>query len=80
MAMGIPIVCNDIGDTGRIVNESGAGIVTPSFDIQNLQIISQKIIKNNGYDKERLREAAINYYNLTRGVQVYKIVYGKIKF
>ena len=78
MAMGIPIVCNDIGDTGRIVNESGAGIVTPSFEIQDLKMTVEKIIKYNGYVNERLREAAFYYYNLTRGVQLYKVVYGKI--
>ena len=31
MAMGLPLICNDIGDTGRIVEDSASGLVIREF-------------------------------------------------
>ena len=31
MGMGIPVICNDIGDTGKIVQQTGTGVLLDAF-------------------------------------------------
>lgn len=77
MAMGIPIVCNDIGDTGRIIEDSGAGMVVRQFsDIYYKQVV-ECMNKLEDLDKSIIRESAFNYYDLSKGVATYKKVYNK---
>ncbi len=79
MAMGIPIICNDIGDTGLIVKESGVGVVIDKFDqTAYLQIVDQMegLLKSN---KEQARYYASKYYDLNSGVAIYNKVYQQIK-
>ena len=78
MAMGIPIVCNDIGDTGRIVNESGAGMVVHSFLEKDLRDTVDQLGKLDASDKEKLRMAAFRFYDLNRGAISYCGVYNDI--
>ncbi len=78
MAMGIPLICNDIGDTGKIVEETNTGVMVKSFDgdeyskgISSLNILSE-------LDREMIRKAAIKYYDLHDGVKRYDQVYKKL--
>jgi glycosyltransferase involved in cell wall biosynthesis len=78
MAMGVPIICNDIGDTGKIIEESGAGIVIRQLDAAAYQkgVVQTGMLRN--LDKSRIRSAAFNYYDLKNGVAVYSTVYSKM--
>jgi len=78
MAMGIPVICNDIGDTGRIVEASGAGIVINRFSAETYKAAASKIKNLDSLDKERIRGAAFLYYDLNSGVKTYAEVYTKI--
>ena len=79
MAMGIPLVCNDIGDTGKIIEASGAGLIVRGFvNVEYLRIISQ-LSELQGKKKEDRRNAAFEYYDLQKGVQSYLKVYKKMQ-
>jgi len=78
MAMGIPIVCNDIGDTGKIVKVSNAGLVIQSFLEKDLKETVSQLIQLDFSDKEKLRNAAFDFYNLNSGAQSYSAVYNNI--
>lgn len=78
MAMGIPVICNDIGDTGIIVKETGAGIVISKFDTAEYAMISRQVLGQPAAAKEPIRESACRYYDLKEGVKRYKGVYEKL--
>ncbi|MEI2756039.1 MAG: glycosyltransferase [Chitinophagaceae bacterium] len=78
MAMGIPIVCNDIGDTGNIVKISDAGLVVQSFLEKDLKDAVNQLVRLNFSDKEKLRKAAFDFYDLNNGAQNYSGVYNNI--
>ncbi len=78
MAMGIPIVCNDIGDTGRIIRESGAGFVIPGFTMYAYREISKRINQLSDLDKNKIRNSAFDYFDLEKGIITYKEVYNKL--
>jgi glycosyltransferase involved in cell wall biosynthesis len=77
MAMGIPIVCNDIGDTGYIVKQTKAGIVPDAFtDIAYEKAISD--LQELNSSPATIREGAYAYYDLQKGVLEYKQAYKRI--
>ena len=77
MAMGIPVICNDIGDTGKIVKESKTGILVNRFEVEEYENVCRQLISMPPADKEQIRQSARQYYDLTQGVQEYKKVYEK---
>lgn len=78
MAMGIPIVCNDIGDTGRIIEESGTGLVIRDFSDKSYATVAKRLGDLERLDKNMIRDAAFNYYDLTKGVMTYSNVYNEM--
>ena len=78
MAMGIPIVCNDIGDTGKIVKISDAGLVVQSFLEKDLKEAVSELVQLNFSDKTKLRIAAFDFYDLNRGAKLYSGIYNDI--
>lgn len=77
MAMGIPVICNDIGDTGAIVQASGAGIVISRFDQPSYEKLSREVLSENARNPEDIRQAACRYYDLSEGVKRYQSVYAQ---
>jgi glycosyltransferase involved in cell wall biosynthesis len=78
MAMGVPIICNDIGDTGRIVATSGTGLVIHSFSEEAYKEAALKFSKLDSINKESIRAAAFRYYDLNNGAHTYAEVYKNI--
>jgi glycosyltransferase involved in cell wall biosynthesis len=78
MAMGIPIVCNDIGDTGKIIKESGTGIVIGYFDKEEYNRVTNCMEGLLSLNKEELRRSAFNYYDLQQGAIIYYSIYQQI--
>lgn len=78
MAMGIPIICNDIGDTGRIVNAAEAGIVIQSFSEPEYKEAISRLQQTGNISEEKIRSSAYRYYDLNNGVSTYESVYQKI--
>ncbi len=75
MAMGIPLVCNDIGDTGRIVEASKAGLLVREFSNAAYREIINQLPGKSRSGKEQIRAAAFEHYDLEKGVLKYVNVY-----
>jgi glycosyltransferase involved in cell wall biosynthesis len=78
MAMGIPIICNDIGDTGKIIRESGAGIIIAGFETEEYGRVCDLLLHMAATDREKIRREAIRHYDLGLGVNEYRTVYEKL--
>lgn len=75
MGMGIPVICNDIGDTGFIIKQTGTGLLVNTFDHKSLKEAMKNIEEVNRIDAEMIRQCAIDYFDLKSGVQKYLHVY-----
>ncbi len=78
MGMGIPLICNDIGDTGSIVTESEAGILVNDFSLATYEKVAGKLENLLQHNKEISRASAYKYYDLQNGVASYKKVYRQL--
>lgn len=78
MGMGVPVICNDIGDTGKIIDESQTGLVVRDFTDKEYDRIISKIEQLMAIDKEHIRHSAIKYFDLGKGAGDYLQVYKRI--
>lgn len=78
MAMGIPLICNDIGDTGKIVLSAGAGIIIENFLPADYKKAADRIKELDDLQQETIRQAAFDYYDLGKGIADYLKVYNKL--
>jgi glycosyltransferase involved in cell wall biosynthesis len=80
MAMGIPVVCNaDVGDVEEIVEKYHAGIVLNDLTDYSFDSTIDKILKNNEwFDAALMRNGAVEYYDLEKGVIKYDQIYKNI--
>lgn len=78
MGMGIPVICNDIGDTGRIVCESGTGVVVNEFSEKNFSAIIARMNQLSAIDKEKTRQCALDRFDLATGVNKYAAIYQRL--
>ena len=76
--MGIPAICNAIGDTGHIVSSTQTGILIDQFDEAGYTKAIEQMAAFN-MPKELIRKTAFDYFNLESGIQKYLTVYKKIK-
>ncbi|MBK7680959.1 MAG: hypothetical protein IPJ29_16485 [Chitinophagaceae bacterium] len=53
--MGIPIICNDIGDTGQIVEKSDSGLVVKQFNKEGYEAVVAKLNVLNSMDQNKIR-------------------------
>ena len=77
MAMGIPIICNaGIGDTDSIVEKYKSGYLVKEFrNSEYKKVISKIIYKNEIFSPMKLRNGAMDYFNLEHGVAIYYSIY-----
>lgn len=78
MSMGIPVVCNDIGDAGLVVNESKSGLVVNEFTESSFDSIVQKISLLKDDEKRSIRQKTFTYFDLADGVAKYANLYQNI--
>lgn len=80
MGMGIPIITNTgIGDSDKIIHESGSGLLIPEFNEKEyLRVINEidVILKTN---PDRIVKKAHHYFSLSKGIQLYNNIYNKLK-
>jgi glycosyltransferase involved in cell wall biosynthesis len=81
LGCGVPCICNSgVGDMADIINNKRVGVVLDSFDkdkkkesiLHLLELIKDSKIKN------RCREAALEYFSLEDGVNLYNNVYNSL--
>jgi glycosyltransferase involved in cell wall biosynthesis len=78
MAMGIPVICNDIGDTGLITEQSQSGVVVKEFSQTEYSRIVDAIEQLDNYDRSQIRRSAFQYYDLCKAGTLYSGVYRKM--
>ena len=76
MSMGIPIICNsNIGDSDRIIREADGGMIVRSFSEDDYDFVVSQIPELLSKSKAKIRETAIHYFSLEKGVRNYGEVY-----
>jgi glycosyltransferase involved in cell wall biosynthesis len=78
MGMGIPVICNDIGDTGKIIDETKTGIVINTFSDDAYDAAIGRMPELLAIDKEHIRKAAFQYFDLEMGAAGYLGLYKRI--
>ncbi|MFT6166932.1 MAG: glycosyltransferase involved in cell wall biosynthesis [Vicingaceae bacterium] len=79
MSLGLPIVANSgLGDTDLILKETKSGVVLNQFTELEYQRLANEILNFNG-DKEKIREAARQYFTLESGIEKYDSVYKNLE-
>jgi glycosyltransferase involved in cell wall biosynthesis len=78
MGMGMPIICNDIGDTGYIVSTTNTGLVINDFDEASIERAITQVEFLEKMDKEYIRQTALKYFDLEEGVKKYLQLYNSI--
>jgi hypothetical protein len=76
MSMGIPFITNTgIGDTDRIVKETGAGILVKEFSDEPYDNAISQMDAMLKLDPGHIRQCATNHFNLEHGVNEYHRIY-----
>lgn len=78
MGMGVPIICNDIGDTGYIVEQTEAGVVITDFSNATYKEAVSRMNHLTSISKEKIRAGAFAYYDLSNGVKSYLKAYKEV--
>jgi glycosyltransferase involved in cell wall biosynthesis len=78
MGMGIPVICNDIGDTGNIIEATKTGVVVNSFTNNDYDKAVEQMNEFSGISKDVIRKAAFEYFDLKKGAEKYAALYSKI--
>jgi glycosyltransferase involved in cell wall biosynthesis len=79
MAMGIPVITNSgVGDIENIITKYSSGYVVNDFLDGSFTAVIDKIVKGNSFDKDAIRNGAIDFYDLEKAVTKYKKVYTAI--
>ncbi len=75
MAMGIPILCNTgVGDTGFVVQKYQSGVDIDNFTEESYQAALQEL-SSKQFSPAGIRQGAIDFYGLQKGIENYAAVY-----
>ncbi len=77
MGLGVPVICNTIGDTGKIVTETNSGILINEFEENNFRKGVEQFLASS-FDKETIRKKAIEQFDLKQAVIKYSNIYAGI--
>jgi glycosyltransferase involved in cell wall biosynthesis len=78
MGMGIPLITNSgIGDSDRIIQHSSAGLLIKGFNEAEYKRIIEQIDGLLKLDKQEIQKAAMEYFSLQKGIELYAEVYKK---
>ncbi|MFN8144925.1 MAG: glycosyltransferase [Bacteroidia bacterium] len=76
LSMGIPILCNsEVGDTTEIIGSTKTGAVLKSFTPADYDYLIDQIPRLLATPKTQIREAALQYFSLEKGVEKYNKVH-----
>ncbi|HMK25841.1 MAG TPA: glycosyltransferase [Chitinophagaceae bacterium] len=78
MGMGIPVICNNIGDTGNIIEATRTGIVVHAFSDNDYDKAVEELPQLLAIPKDVIRQAAFGYFDLKMGAKKYAALYSKI--
>jgi len=78
LAMGIPVICNDIGDVKKIIETTKTGICIDNFDEKTFLKVINALNKLDNLSKEEIRENSKSYFLLEKGLNSYLNIYKSI--
>lgn len=79
MSMGIPLICNaNVGDVETIMNQSNAGIIIKKFSLEDYDNAILQIDRIIRIPPAKIRESAIKFFSLKKGIELYYSVYQRI--
>ena len=79
MAMGIPVITNSgVGDVKEIVDKYNAGYVVKDFSDESFNLVIDKMVSGNSFNRSAIRKGAEEVYSLINAVALYRTVYAKI--
>lgn len=78
MGMGVPVICNTIGDTGHVISSTQTGLLVDQFDEATLQSAVNEMQRVEQIDKAYIRQCAMGLFDLQTGVQKYLALYKNI--
>lgn len=78
MGMGVPVVCNTIGDTGHIIRQTATGQLVETFDVPALQNAVSQLPQTEAIDPAYIRGCALDLFDLTSGVARYHSIYQRL--
>ncbi len=79
MSMGIPVITNSgVGDTDEIINKYKSGVLIKEFTKSEYEKVVSEIPKMLLWDKAKLREGAIDYFSLQKGIENYAKIYASL--
>ncbi len=79
LSMGIPVITNaGVGDTDRIIDESKTGTYINQFSNEEFYRAIQRMDELLKIPKEKIRQAALDYFSLESGVEKYHHVYQQL--
>jgi glycosyltransferase involved in cell wall biosynthesis len=78
MGMGVPVICNDIGDTGHIIEATKTGINVKAFTDHDYDHAVNRLHDLLELPGEMIRNAAFEYFDLKKGTEKYAALYSKI--
>ncbi len=76
--MGIPVVCNDIGDTGFVIRSTGTGLLVDEYTPDAFNTAIRQLPQITALDKRAIRTAAIDLFDLQKGTALYQKVYHQV--
>jgi glycosyltransferase involved in cell wall biosynthesis len=79
LAMGLPVICNSgVGDTDYIVRNYQAGAVTDALTDEAFDRVIARMDDLLQLPPEHYRKAALDYFDLQKGVELYDQVYRSV--
>lgn len=78
MGMGIPVICNDIGDTGHVIEASQTGLIVREFTTGEYDRVIDRMPELLAISKEHIRRAAFEYFDLEKGAGDYLQIYKRV--
>jgi len=78
MGMGVPVICNSIGDTGTIIEQTKTGLVIEEFSTAEYENQIKRMQEVLAIRKEHIRQSAFQYFDLQTGVKSYLKVYSRM--
>ncbi len=78
MGMGIPVICNDIGDTGKIIEVTKTGAMIGSFTSEDYKLVIDKLPQVLSIPKTHIRQKAFDFFDLKKGAEKYSGLYSKM--
>jgi glycosyltransferase involved in cell wall biosynthesis len=79
LAMGLPVICNaGVGDTDYLVEKYGVGTAVDAFTDAAFDEAIDRMKSLAQLPPEHFRQAALDYFDLQKGVALYHSVYQKL--